>query len=588
MTGAPTYPDAAGWKGEPTSLEAAGAIEASGKAEQLRVRVRALFDAGRELTADECALELQEDRLAIRPRLSELHKQGIIQPSGTRRRNASGKDAQVWRAVRQVSAPRFNAKPGNAALSAALTWTPPAQTYNDFIMAKRPAVAMSGLARVPYLSDRLFPHQRMAADFLLRIGRGAQFLDTGLGKSAVSLCWSQAIVEAERKPALILTPLAVAPQFVKEGAAFGIEARHLRDQSEVTGPGIYVSNYERLERFDPSAFVAVAADESGILKSYTGVIKSRLIEMFSRTPFRIAGTATPAPNDYMELGNHSAFLGIMESNEMLSRWFINDTSAMGRYRLKNHAIDSFWEWVASWAVCAGKPSDLDSSFSDSGYVLPPFATIMHDLRSDPRLGAKEGELIASNRVGIRQLQELKRATLSERVALIAALVNGDAGEPWAIWCDTDAESSAFTAAIPDAVEVKGSLRDEVKEERLIAFSEGRARVIVTKARIAGFGLNWQHCARVAFGGFGFSYESFYQAIRRFWRFGQTREVQVHLPMSASERAAWAAIAAKRERHEQMKRSMFDASRRARATVHQVKTAYAANCNGRLPSWLTAA
>lgn len=459
--------------------------------------------------------------------------------------------------------------------------------YHDLLARKRVSFEPRGLASVPALSGRMYPHQTHATEFALRAGCSAMFLDTGLGKSLCALEWGRVIVEATNRPVLMLAPLAVGPQHQREAEKFGIEARYVREPHEVSGAGIWITNYERMEKFDASAFSGVILDESSILKSFTGATTRALMAAFADTPYRLACTATPAPNDHMELGQHAQFLGVMASNEMLSRWFIADQTNMGRYRLKRAAVNPFWDWVASWARCVSSPSDL--GFEDDGFALPEMVMHQHIVDADRSRDAGEekdgqGRLLRMPETSATSIHREKRLTVEARAERIAEMVAAEPGEPWIVWCDTDYEADALTNLIPDAMEVRGSMRPEVKEERLVAFSLGRSRVIVTKPSIAGFGLNWQHCARQAFVGLSFSYESFYQAVRRSWRFGQTRPVHVHVAMADTEKAIWDVVNRKSGDHETMKTNMRAAMKRTMAS-HRVFEDYAPTQNVVVPAWI---
>lgn len=436
--------------------------------------------------------------------------------------------------------------------------------YLDLIAQKQVAFAPRGFDP-PSLHPALKPHQAHCVDFAIRAGCAALFLDTGLGKTLCALDWGRAVVERTNRPVLMLAPLAVAKQHEREAERWGVDAKSIREPGEMGGARVYVTNYDRLDRFDPANFAGVVLDESSILKSFTGATTRALIQSFAATPYRLACTATPAPNDHMELGQHSAFLGVMEAPEMLSRWFIADQTEMGRYRLKKPAVTHFWDWVASWARCVSKPSDL--GFDDAGYDLPPLELIRHEVAADRSVDAgaeKDGQtrLFRMPEASATSIHREKRLTVAARADVVAALVAAEPSEPWVIWCDTDYEADALTDRIPDAVEVRGSMRPDVKEERLEAFGLGRARVLVSKPSICGFGLNWQHCARMGFVGLSFSYESFYQAIRRCWRFGQTRPVHVHVAMADTERAIWDVVSRKSGDHGAMKSAMAAAMARA--------------------------
>lgn len=455
-------------------------------------------------------------------------------------------------------------------------------SYESFLAQKRLETPVRGLADVPMLHSSLFPYQRTVTDFLLRVGCGAAFLDTGLGKTFIQLEWARVVAEHTERPVLIFAPLAVAAQTVREGATFGIEAQVARDASQVK-PGINVANYERLHLFDPSVFGGVVLDESSILKNFTGATTRALIAAFADTPFRLACSATPAPNDHMELGQHVEFLGIMAQIEMLSRWFINDSSDTGKWRLKGHAVQSFWDFVSSWARCASMPSDLGDR--DDGFVLPPLDLHKHEVRADISI-ATDGALFRIPDTSATSIHREKRMTADARADAIADVVALEPGEPWIIWCDSDYEADALVSRIPGAVEVRGSMTVEQKEKRIEDFSAGRSRILVTKPSIAGFGLNWQHCARMAFVGLSFSYESFYQACRRCWRFGQERPVHVHVAMADTERAIWDVVARKKDDHDAMKAEMIAAMRRA-LNIQRPTVPYQPTQPMELPAWLAA-
>lgn len=453
--------------------------------------------------------------------------------------------------------------------------------YEDFLRSKEVRAQLSGMDRVPELSAHLFPHQRATVEFLLKAGRGAAFLDTGMGKTAVELEYGKRVVEHENKPVLMLAPLAVGKQHIREAERFGADAQIARDQSDVSGARIYITNYERLHLFDRHAFGGLILDESSIVKSYTGKTTRALMEFGQEVRWKLPATATPAPNDHMELGQHAQFLGVMDSSEMLARWFIADQSEMGRYRLKRHGIKPFWSWVASWARCVGKPSDL--GFSDEGFDLPPLNIHQHVVETDLTAGA-DGMLFRIPDTSATSIHKEKRLTANDRAQKIAELVRAEPNEPWMIWVETDYDADAITALLPEAVEVRGTMKPEVKEERLDAFTQGSIRILVSKPSIAGFGLNWQHCARTAFVGLSFSYEMFYQAIRRFWRFGQSRAVECHIATAETETAIWQTIQRKKADHETMKEEMFEAMRRE-VLVSHVKRAYNPTQAARLPAWM---
>ena len=428
--------------------------------------------------------------------------------------------------------------------------------YDQFIESKHVKHEASGFAcTAADVNAKLFPWQREIVAWAVRNGSAAIFAECGLGKTPMQLEWARIMFRHTGKPVLILTPLAVAPQTIREAMKFDIDApsRAARDGLQV-GTGINVSNYESLHKFDSVDFGAVVLDESSILKSYMGKTKQALINRFAATPYRLACTATPAPNDHLELGNHAQFLGVMQSYEMIARWFINDPMEAGKYTIKPHGAKDFWRWVASWAVSVSRPSDLGGD--DAGYDLPPLNVerITVEVPVELFVGDK---LIDDGDLSATSMHKEKRRSTDLRADAVAEIVNGST-ESWAVWCDSNYEADALMARIPDAVEVRGSMKDDERERNLLAFTNGSARVIVTKPEIAGFGLNWQHCHNAAFIGLSFSYERFYQAIRRHWRFGQTRPVRCVLVQSNSETAIAKVIDAKSVEHETMKHNMNEA------------------------------
>jgi len=463
--------------------------------------------------------------------------------------------------------------------------------YQELLARKRVSFEPRGLKRVPALNKAMFPHQEHCTKFALKAGCGALFLDTGLGKSLCALDWGRIIVEKTNKPVLMLAPLAVGPQHQREAEKFGIDAKHIRYTMSVTDPAIYLTNYERLDKFDLSQFAGVILDESSILKSYSGATARKLIEGFAQTPYRLSCSATPAPNDHMEIGQQCEFLGVMDQSLMLQRWFINDTkSASKDWRLKKHAVKSFWDWVASWSRCISLPSDI--GFADDGFVLPELVVKHHVVEADRAADAGEekkgGQLrmFRMPEMGATSIHKEKRLTVDARVERIAETVSAEPNEPWIIWVDSDYEAECVRAALPDAVEVSGSMPLEKKEERLVAFTDGKVRILLTKPRIAGHGLNWQHCARMAFVGLSFSYEAYYQAVRRCHRFGQKRPVHVHIAMADTEKAIWDVVSRKSEDHDAMRDEMRDAM--ARTVSKETRSEYVATRRVEAPAWLSGA
>jgi hypothetical protein len=433
-------------------------------------------------------------------------------------------------------------------------------------------------------------HQRHAVDFSLGKGSAALFLDTGIGKSLCAFTYADNVATETGKPVLMFAPLGVTGQHLNEARKFGFDAVTICREASDVRPGLNLCNYERQHLFDPAKFGGLVLDESSIIKNFSGVTTRRLMEFGSAIPYRLACTATPAPNDHMELGQHAQFLGVMSSSEMLSRWFIADQSEMGRYRLKRHAITSFWNWVASWARCAERPSDLGGD--DTGYDLPPLNLHRHIVKTDivSDAGDDDGQarLFRIPSASATSIHNEKRKTAADRAARIAELVNAEPNEAWIVWVDTDYDAAAVKALLPDAWEVHGRMTPDQKESGLADFSEGRARILITKGSIAGFGLNWQHCARVAFVGLSYSYEAFYQSVRRCWRYGQTRPVEVHVACAETEEAIWQAVVRKRDDHDSMKLHMRAAMARATQEIRTTKLDYAPAQPAALPAWMEAA
>ncbi len=407
--------------------------------------------------------------------------------------------------------------------------------YEEFLADKSRTDIPTGIPSPGPLDKSLFPFQADIVNWGLRRGRAAIFADCGMGKTLMQLEWARHVPG----DVLILAPLAVAKQTVGEGAKFGIDVTYARSQAEAK-PGITITNYEMLQHFDPAAFGGIVLDESSILKAYDGKTRTAIIDAFNRTPFRLACTATPAPNDYMELGNHAEFLGIMTRAEMLSMFFVHDGGETQKWRLKGHAEDHFWKWLASWAVMIRKPSDL--GYDDGAFTLPPLNVTEHLVSTDRPTG---DYLFAMEALSLQDRIAARRDSVEERVAECAGIVNADRKQ-WVVWCNLNTESAALTAAIKGAVEVKGSDSIESKESALAAFQSGKARVIVSKPSICGWGLNWQHCHQMAFVGLSDSWEQYYQAVRRCWRFGQDKPVNVELIVADVEGAVLKNIKAKDE------------------------------------------
>lgn len=422
------------------------------------------------------------------------------------------------------------------------------RNYSDFLRSKIPTSIPSGFSvDRKALSGMLFEWQRDIVQWALRRGKAALFEDCGLGKTFQQLEWAKHVHVRTGQPVLIFAPLAVSRQTQREGEKLGVDVSVCKTQSDVRD-GINVTNYEKLHHFIPDGFGGLVLDESSILKGFDGKTRKAITDFASVIPYRLACTATPAPNDYMELGNHAEFLGVMRAVEMLSMFFVHDGGDTSKWRLKGHAEDAFWKWVCSWAVAMRRPSDL--GYEDGAFHLPKLhmhqVTVSVDDVPDGYLFPVEGETL-------QQRNEARRNSIESRVAKCAELVNGSK-DPWLVWCNLNAESEALESAIHDSVEVVGSDSPESKESAMDGFTEGLHRVMVTKPTIAGYGMNWQHCAHMAFVGLSDSYEQIYQAVRRCWRFGQAREVHCYVITAETEGAVVRNI----ERKEKQAIEMMDA------------------------------
>jgi len=422
-------------------------------------------------------------------------------------------------------------------------------SYQEFIESKLVLNEPAGFAPSE-LPDGLFDFQSAIVDWAVRRGRAAIFADTGLGKTRMQLAWADQVARHTGLPVLILAPLCVAQQTVREAQAMGIaEVRYARTKALLIGARIVVTNFEMMDKFHDVAFGGVVVDESSILKSFDGKTRTQIIERFSATDYRLSCTATPSPNDYMELGNQCEFLGILSRTEMLAQFFTHDGGDTSKWRLKKHGQVNFWMWMASWAMYIRNPADL--GFDGARYILPPLQTYQHIVDSE---FVPDDQLFAAIANTLNERRSAKRASLMDRVQVAAKLVN-ESADPWIVWCHLNDESTALTRAIPGAVEVTGSMPLAEKEKRIMAFIHGEARVIVGKPSIFGFGLNLQHCAKMVFVGLDDSYEAYYQAIRRCYRFGQTQSTQVHVVSSEGEGAILKNIERKQKQADEMTSSM---------------------------------
>ena len=400
-------------------------------------------------------------------------------------------------------------------------------TYEEFLKTKDLERIEAGFD-IPKskLNKALFPFQRDIVSWALKKGKCAIFSDCGTGKTLMQMEFANQVCKHSKGNALIIAPLAVVEQTKKEGEKFGIAINVCRTQDDVK-KGVNITNYEMLEHFTASAFNAVVLDESSILKSFTSSTRDLLIDMFQKTPYRLACTATPSPNDHSELGNHAEFLGIMSRTEMLATYFIHDGSNTSAWRLKGYGEKKFWEWVATWAVCVRNPSDL--GYSSEGYTLPELNIIEHITASEP----EEYELVARRAETLSERREARKESMTDRINEAKELVSSS-DDCWLVWCDYNTESESLHKAILDSVEVRGSDSPEHKAKTAIDFANNKIKALVSKPSIYGFGMNFQNCHEIIFCGLSDSYEQFYQAVRRCWRYGQTHAVNVHIIMSEAE------------------------------------------------------
>ena len=400
--------------------------------------------------------------------------------------------------------------------------------YKQFLKSKKKIFIPTGFEiESKELNEKLFDFQKDIIKWSLKKGRAAIFADCGLGKTPMQLEWAHHVNIRTRKPVLILAPLAVSQQTVREGKKFGIAVEYLRKME--SGHNIIVTNYEMLDKFNGVDFGGVILDESSILKSYTGKIRNEIIGRFKTTQYKLACTATPAPNDHMELGNHSEFLGALTRTEMLSVYFVHDGGETQKWRIKGHATRDYWEWVCSWAVMIKKPSDL--GYSDNDFILPNIE--YHEITVENSIPPK-GMLFAINAITLDDRRQARKSSISDRVSAVVDIVNKKPNESWLIWCNLNDESNMVSGLINDAVEITGSDSVDKKEKNMLGFTTGENKIIVSKPLIAGFGMNWQHCHNIVFLGLSDSYEQFYQAIRRCWRFGQKNTVNCYIVTSKAE------------------------------------------------------
>jgi len=458
--------------------------------------------------------------------------------------------------------------------------------YKEFIDRKRQSIKPMGFEVDPStLNPNLFDWQRRTVHWALRRGRAALFEECGLGKTLQQLVFAEQVVKKTNRPVIVHCPVGVRFQTLREAEKFGIDCDvTIADKQSDVVTGINLVNYEKMHHFHTSAFSGVVLDESSILKNYVGKIKRQLVEGYSQTPYRLACTATPSPNDHIELGTHAEFLGICQREDMLSKYFVHDGGDTSKWRLRGHAREHFWEWVATWAVCISKPSDIGGE--DDGYDLPSLDVRRHFVTVD-ETDAVDGYLFNVSGLSATTVHQEKRLTCSARCERVAELVN-DRDDFTVIWCDTNYEADELKQVVGDCIEVRGSHSESQKEEFLQSFSDGGVKRLITKPSVAGFGMNWQHCSHQIFAGLSYSFESYYQAVRRCWRFGQTRPVEVDIVLADSESALQSAVASKESDHRLMQTEMAHAMRSA--TMREIgidsgKIVYSAGIDAELPAFI---
>lgn len=423
--------------------------------------------------------------------------------------------------------------------------------YETFLTTKRPVVPSAGAVIDPSaINPTLFPFQRDLVRWAVRKGRAALFADTGLGKTFMQIEWARL---TSKHRALILAPLSVTKQTIREAAKLGVEVVYSRGDNLAP---ITITNYEMLDHFNADDFDAVVLDESSILKAMDGKTRKKLTEFFARTPYRLCCTATPAPNDITEIANHAEFLGVMSRSEMLSAFFVHDSddAARGGWRLKGHAEEPFYRWLASWGMSVRKPSDL--GYDDDGYDLPPLNIEPRWVAADYR---PEGTLFHMGLHGVQDRSNVRKATLRQRVDAAVELVQSRPGQ-WMLWCGLNDEARALAERLDDCVNVEGSDSPEEKTDALERFQSGDVRVLITKPRIAGFGMNFQNCRQMAFVGLSDSWEAYYQCIRRSWRFGQTEPVGAFIVLSDAEEDIYHNVMRKEEDANDMRERLIEHAR----------------------------
>lgn len=448
--------------------------------------------------------------------------------------------------------------------------------YQDFLKNKRFVLESSGFdIDKSELNPKMYDFQKDVVRWALKKGKACIFADCGLGKTLMQLEWGEQVHKHTGGKILILAPLSVCEQTKREGIVFGYDVNICESQEDVKD-GINITNYEKLDKFVANAFTGVVLDESSILKSYSGKVRTSIINNFHEVPYKLACTATPAPNDYMELGNHSEFCGVMTRPEMLSMFFVHDGGQTSKWRLKGHAEDVFWQWLASFSVFVDNPRNL--GYEVDGYDLPPLN--IHEIIVD-------GDITIQDTLSLTERRQARKDSLQLRCEKAAELVN-NSDEQWLVWCDLNDESHKLHELINESVEVQGSDNDKHKTSSMLGFSKKELKCLVTKPKIAGFGMNWQNCHNMIFTGLSDSYEQYYQALRRCWRFGQDKEVNVYIIISAKEGCVKDNIERKQQDFLKMQSEMTELTKEItkkelRSTC-RISTPYEPKIKMQLPNW----
>ena len=455
-------------------------------------------------------------------------------------------------------------------------------TYQEFLKTKQDQIINAGFkVKRDDLNTNAFPYQKDIVEWALRKGKAAVFSDCGTGKSIMQLDFADQVCRHTGGNALIVAPLAVAEQTRLEGVKFGIGSVVCRTQEDVK-PGINITNYEMLDHFDASEFGCVVLDESSILKSFTSSTRNLLIDKFRNTPYKLCCTATPSPNDHTELGNHAEFLGIMSRTEMLATYFIHDGSDTSKWRLKGYGEKKFWEWVATWAVCVRNPEDL--GYDNEGFMLPDLRIKEHVIETEP----DDYELFARRAETLSERREARKNSLPLRVEATKQIAEEDQ-EQYLVWCDFNNESTALKAAIPECIEVVGSDTPDKKAAAALRFASGETRVLVSKPSIYGFGMNWQNCHNIIFCGISDSFEQYYQAIRRCWRYGQKQDVNVHIIISDREMNILDNIKQKQKQMEELQSHMIslmkEVTMRELKRTTRITEEYKPQISMEVPAWI---